>query len=320
VVVGDSTTVNLYKLAAAALDGRPGRRAVVCDPGDFPTDRYVMAGLAQARGLEIRPVAPGGRLGSVLDGDVALVMFSMVDYRSGEIADVPAITDAAHRAGALTLWDLSHAAGAVDVHLDAWGVDLATGCTYKYLNAGPGAPAWLYVRDALREQLLPPVWGWFGQRDQFEMGAAFEPAPGIRRWVSGTPAVLGLVALDEALAVLERAGIGRVRAKSIALTTVAAGLADDWLAPLGFSLASPDDARRRGSHLALRHPEARRLSRALREEAATVPDFRPPDLLRVGLSPLTTRFTEVWDGFDRIRRLAADAAWDRYDPSPETVT
>ena len=320
VVVGDSTTVNLYKLAAAALDHRPERRAVVCDPGDFPTDRYVMAGMAQARGLEIRPVAPGGRPASVLDGDVALAMFSMVDYRSGEIADVPTITEAAHRVGALTLWDLSHAAGAVDVHLDAWGVDLATGCSYKYLNGGPGAPAWLYVREALHEQLLPPVWGWFGQRDQFAMGAAFEPAPGIRRWVSGTPAVLGLVALDEALAVLERAGIGRVRTKAVALTTVAVDLADAWLAPLGFTLASPADARRRGSHIALRHPEARRLSRALREEAATVPDFRPPDLLRVGLSPLTTRFTEVWDGFDRIRRLAADAAWDRYDLSPGVVT
>jgi kynureninase len=256
----------------------------------------------------------------VLDGDVALAMFSMVDYRSGEIADVPTITEAAHRVGALTLWDLSHAAGAVDVHLDAWGVDLATGCSYKYLNGGPGAPAWLYVREALHEQLLPPVWGWFGQRDQFAMGAAFEPAPGIRRWVSGTPAVLGLVALDEALAVLERAGIGRVRTKAVALTTVAVDLADAWLAPLGFTLASPADARRRGSHIALRHPEARRLSRALREEAATVPDFRPPDLLRVGLSPLTTRFTEVWDGFDRIRRLAADAAWDRYDLSPGVVT
>jgi kynureninase len=320
VVVGDSTTVNLYKLAAAAFDSRPGRCAVVCDPGDFPTDRYVIAGLAQARGLEMRPVGGGGRLESALDGDVALVMFSVVDYRTGEIADVPAVTDAAHRAGALTLWDLSHAAGAIEIRLDEWNVDLATGCSYKYLNAGPGAPAWLYVREALHEQLLPPVWGWFGQRDQFAMGPVFEPAPGIRRWVSGTPAVLGLVALDEALAVLERAGMARVRTKAVALTTLAADLAHAWLAPLGFTLASPVDARRRGSHVALRHPEARRLSRALREEAATVADFRPPDLLRVGLSPLTTRFTEVWDGLDRIRRLATDQAWDRYDPAPEVVT
>jgi kynureninase len=247
-------------------------------------------------------------------------MFSVVDYRTGEIADVPAITGAAHRAGALTLWDLSHAAGAIEVQLDDWGVDLAAGCSYKYLNAGPGAPAWLYVRADLHEELLPPVWGWFGQRDQFVMGPTFEPAPGIGRWLSGTPAVLGLVALDEALTVLERAGITRVRAKGLALTGMAADLADAWLVPLGFSPASPADPRRRGSHVALRHPEARRLSRALREEAATVADFRPPDLLRVGLSPLTTRFCEVWDGFDRIRRLAADRAWDRYDPAPEAVT
>jgi kynureninase len=320
VVVGDSTTINLYKLAAAALDARPDRRAVVCDPADFPTDRYVIAGLAQARGLEIRPVAAGAEPSSALDRDVGLVMFSVVNYRTAEIADVPAITDAAHRAGALTLWDLSHAAGALEVRLDDWGVDLAAGCSYKYLNAGPGAPAWLYVRKDLHEQLLPSVWGWFGQRDQFAMGPTFEPAPGIRRWLSGTPAVLGLVALDEALTVLERAGMMRVRTKSLTLTTMAADLADAWLVPLGFTMASPADARRRGSHVALRHPEARRLSRALREEAATVADFRPPDLLRVGLSPLTTRFDEVWDGFDRIRRLTADRAWDRYDPTPETVT
>ena len=320
VVVSDSTTVNLYKLAAAALDDRPGRRAVVCDADDFPTDRYVIAGLAQARGLDVRRVGGAAQLESALDGDVALVMFSVVDYRSGDIADVPAISDAAHRAGALTLWDLSHAAGAIVVSLDEWGVDLGAGCSYKYLNAGPGAPAWIYVRRELHDRLRPPVWGWFGQRDQFAMGADFEPARGIRRWLSGTPNVLGLVALDEGLVLLERAGIAALRAKGVLLTTFAADLTGAWLVPMGFTLASPGDARRRGSHLALRHPEARRLSRALREEAATVADFRPPDLLRIGLAPLTTRFTDVWDGFDRIRRLAATQAWARYDPTPEVVT
>jgi kynureninase len=320
VVVADSTTVNLYKLAAAAIDARPGRSAIVCDPADFPTDRYVLAGLARALGLALRPVAPRGPVEQAIDGDVALVAFSVVDYRSGEIADVRAVSAAAHRAGALALWDLSHAAGAIDVHLDEWEVDLAAGCTYKYLNAGPGAPAWLYVRQILQEQLQPPVWGWFGQRDQFAMGAQFEPADGIRRWLSGTPAVLGLVAVDAGVSLLEEAGIDRVQTKGVALTSFAARLVEEWLAPLGFTLASPEDAARRGSQLALRHPEAFRLSRALIEEASTIPDFRAPDLLRIGLSPLTTRFGDVWDGFDRLRQLTTDRAWERYDPTPGPVT
>jgi kynureninase len=320
VVLADSTTVNLFKLAAAALDARPGRSTIVCDPGDFPTDRYVLAGLAQARGLRIRSVERPDEVERALDGDVALVMFSVVDYRSGAIADAATVTAAAHAAGALTVWDLSHAAGVLDVRLDDWQVDLAAGCTYKYLNAGPGAPAWLYVRRALQDHLVPPVWGWFGQRDQFAMGARFQPAAGIRRWLSGTPAVLGLVAVDAAVSLLEEAGIERVRAKGVALTSFATDLAERWLAPLGFALGSPTDATRRGSQLALRHPEAFRLSRALIEEASTIPDYRAPDVLRIGLSPLTTRFREVWDGFDRLRRLVEDRAWERYDPTPGAVT
>ena len=320
VAVADSTTINLYKLAAAALDARPGRATVVCDPADFPTDRYVLAGLAQTRGLTIRPVEGPGRAGAALDGDVALVMFSVVDYRSGEIADVASVTAAAHRAGALALWDLSHAAGAIPAHLDDWGVDLAAGCTYKYLNGGPGAPAWLYVRRDLQEQLVPPVWGWFGQRDQFAMGERFDPAPGIRRWLSGTPAVLGIVAVDSGVSLLEEAGIERVRAKGMALTSYAAALTREWLAPLGFTIGSPLDESRRGSQLALVHPEAWRLSRALIAEAATIPDFRAPDVLRIGLSPLTTRFCDVWEGLDRLRHLARSRAWERYDTTPGAVT
>jgi kynureninase len=319
VVVADSTTVNLFKLAGAAIEARPGRTTVVCDPSDFPTDRYVLDGLAQARGLTVRHLT-ADQVEWGVDRDVAAVVLSVVDYRTGAVADVPAVTAAAHGAGALTVWDLSHAAGAIDVRLDDWGVDLAAGCTYKYLNAGPGAPAWLYVRRGLHDRLVPPVWGWFGQRDQFAMGQAFTPAAGIRRWLSGTPPILGLAAIDEAVAMLERAGIERVRAKGVALTTVAADLWARWLAPHGFALASPADAHQRGSHISLRHPEALRISRALREEASTVADFRPPDLLRIGLAPLTTRFAEVWDGFDRVRRVTETRAWERYDAAPEAVT
>ena len=324
VLVCDSTTVNLYKLAAAALDAQPARRVIVTDDNNFPTDRYVLEGLARARGLELRLVDTDPVLGvqrhhvaAAMSPDVALVTFSHVDYRSGAVADVRAITDDSHRAGALALWDLSHAAGAVPADLDGWAVDLAVGCTYKYLNAGPGAPAWLYVARALQDRLVPPIWGWFGQADQFAMGARYEPAPGIRRWLAGTPAVSGLVAVDEGVALLAGAGMDRVRTKGGALCAYAEELWRWWLEPLGFGLGSPDV---RGSHLALHHREAYRLSRALIEEADVIPDFRPPDIVRIGLAPLSTRFVDVWDGFDRIRRLAADQAWNRYDPDPARVT
>jgi len=327
VVACDSTTVNLYKLAAAALDARPGRGVIVTDEANFPTDRYVMAGLAAARGVHVRllPTDPmtgptAAEVHAVANGDAALITFSQVDYRSGAIADVAAITRAAHDAGALVLWDLSHAAGSVPVELDRWGVDLAVGCSYKFLNGGPGAPAWLYVAGALQDSLVPPVWGWFGQADQFAMGPAYRPAAGVRRWLAGTPSVLGLVAVREGVTMLAEAGMDAVRAKGMALTGLAAELSARWLEPLGVRSGSPPAAERRGSHLALRHPEAYRLSVALAAEADVVPDFRAPDVLRVGLAPLSTRFTEVWDGFDRLRRLLEQEAWRRYDPVPTRVT
>jgi len=319
VVIADSTTVNLYKLVAAALGLQRGRSAVVYDPEDFPTDRYVVTGLAQALGLDARAAAPA-EAKTVIDRDVAVAVFSAVDYRTGKVVDVASVTEAAHGAGALVVWDLSHAAGAIDAQLDRWGVDLATGCTYKYLNAGPGAPAWLYVRRGLQDALVPPVHGWFGQRDQFAMGAEFEPAPGIRRWLSGTPPVLGLAAVDAGVSLLEEAGMARVRAKGVALTRFAIDVADDRLSPLGFSVGPPRDPERLSSHVALHHAEAYRLSRALINEASTVPDFRPPDVLRIGLSPLTTSFCDVWDGFERLRSLTAARAWERYDPVPGRVT
>jgi len=319
VVIADSTTVNLYKLFGAALEAQPGRTVIVYDADDFPTDRFVAMGLGHARRLEARTATPA-ELENVIGADVAAVMFSAVDYRTGEVADIASVTATARAAGVLVVWDLSHAAGAVDVHLDEWGVDLATGCTYKYLNAGPGAPAWAYVRRDVQGALVPPIWGWFGQQDQFAMGPRFEPAGGVRRWLSGTPPVLGLVAIDAAVSLLEEAGIQRVRAKGMALTRFAIDVADDRLSPLGFSVGPPRDPARLGSHVALHHPEAYRLSRALIEEAATVPDFRPPDVLRIGLSPLTTSYADVWDGFERLRVLAAGRAWERYDPAPARVT
>jgi kynureninase len=311
VVVSDSTTVNLYKLAAAALDARPGRTTIVTDRANFPTDRYVLEGLAERRDLTIRWIDPDPIEGilpadvdEVLDGDVALVTFSHVNYRSAAIADVEAITRRAHDAGALTLWDLSHAAGAVEIELERWAVDLAVGCTYKYLNAGPGAPAFLYVRGALQAELRNPIQGWFGQREQFAMGQGYAPRPDVGAWLTGTPAVLGVVAVDEGVRLVEEAGMAAIRRKAIALTEYGLALHDAWLGPLGLSIGSPRDARRRGAHLAVRHPDARAINAAL-VAGGVITDFREPDSIRLGLSPLTTRFVDVWTGLDRLRRLVA---------------
>jgi kynureninase len=312
VIVSDSTTVNFYKLAVAALDARPGRRVIVTDRANFPTDRYVLEGLAGRRGLEIAWLDPDpveGPLAADVEaaltahaGNVALVTLSHVNYRSAAIADMASITSLAHGAGALALWDLSHSAGSIEVELEASGADLAVGCTYKFLNGGPGAPAWLYVRRALQGALRNPIQGWFGQRDQFAMGQGYDPEPGIRRWLTGTPGILAIAAADEGVALVEEAGIDRIRAKGVALTEYAIALFDAWLAPIGFGLGSPRDPARRGAHVAVRHPDARRLTEGL-IAAGVVPDFREPDSIRLGLSPLTTSFRDVWVGIGRVRDL-----------------
>jgi kynureninase len=328
VVVADSTTVNLYKAAAAALAARPERRVVVTDAGNFPTDRYVLESLCQSDGCRLRFIqtdaVDGVQVADVAaataPGDVALVALSHVDYRSGALADLAAITEAAHQAGAWTLWDLSHSAGAVPVDLDASQADLAVGCTYKYLNGGPGAPAFVYVRGAHQAHLRQPIWGWFGQRNQFAMGPSYDPAPGMGSWLSGTPPVLGLVAVAEGVEGVAAAGIGPLRERSLALTELIVTLVDRWLSPLGATLASPRDPERRGGHVAVRHPEAWRLRQALIERYAVIPDFRAPDVVRLGPAPLYTRFVEVWDALDRFRQALDSGAWASYPATPGRVT
>ncbi len=310
VVVSDSTTVNLYKLCVAALDARPGRAAIVTDRDNFPTDRYVVEGIAAARGMTVRWIEADPIEGprpadveAVLDDAVALVTLSHVAYRTAAVADMGAITAAAHRAGALALWDLSHAAGSIPVDLGRDGADLAVGCTYKYLNGGPGAPAFLYVRGELQRELRQPVWGWWGRDDMFEMEQGYRPVDGIRSFLVGTPPVVSMAAVEEGVAMVLEAGIERLRTKGVALTEYAVALHDAWLAPLGFALASPRDPARRGSHVLLRHPEARRLSGELAAHGV-VPDFRQPTGIRVGLAPLTTRFVDVHDGLRTLAELA----------------
>ncbi|MET9103902.1 kynureninase [Streptomyces antibioticus] len=316
VVVSDSTSVNLYKLAGAALGAAPGRGTVLMDAEDFPTNRYVMQGLADQRGSRLRRLASdldGGLdldvLRSALDEDVALVVLSLVSYRSGALVDMARVNELARSVGARVLWDLSHAAGAVPVDLAADGADLAVGCTYKYLNGGPGSPAFLYVRSALQSRLRQPVWGWFGQREQFRMGPDYDPVPGIERFLVSTPPLLSLAAIEPALALVEEAGVARIRAKGLRLGRLADDLADAWLTPLGFRPASPRPPERRGAHLSLHHPDAWRICQTLAADAKVVCDYRVPDRLRIGPSPLYTRFTEVWDALSRIREVAAGGTY-----------
>ena len=310
VVVADSTTVNLYKLLWAALDARPDRGTIVTDRDNFPTDRYVVEGLAKARGLTIRWIEAdqvGGPqpsdVAAALDDDVALVTLSHVSYRSAAIADMPAITARAHDAGALMLWDLCHSVGAVPVDLEGAGADLAVGCTYKYVNGGPGSPAFLYVRTAHQSGLTPPIWGWFGRRNQFAMEQGWDRSDGITPFLSGTPPVLSVSAVEVGAAMLVEAGIDAVRAKGMALTRFAVELFDEWLAPKGFTLASPRDAALRGSHVLFRHPDGLGLYRRLLDRGV-IPDYREPRGIRMGMAPLTTRFADVATGILTLSELA----------------
>jgi len=308
--VADSTTVCFYKAACAALDARPGRTEIVTDPGNFPTDRYVIESLAAARGLWLRWLEPAdptrgpsaAELAALVGECTALVTFTHVDYRSAAILDMAAITRVAHDAGALTLWDLSHSVGAVEVSLDGAGADLAVGCTYKYLCGGPGSPAFIYVRRELANTLRQPIWGWLGRLDPFRMDPGYEPAEGIRAFLSGTPPILALHALEPGIEMVTRAGIERIRAKGIALTELAIALADAWLAQHGVSVASPRDGAVRGAHVALAHADAAALCEQLAGRGVLA-DYRAPDVVRIGLSPLSTRFAEVWDGLSVLREL-----------------
>ena len=308
-VIGDSTTVLLYKLARAAVDARPGRRTVVLDTDNFPTDRYVLEGIAAERGLRLTWIETDPATGvtaeqvaDVVDGDTALVLFSQVAYRSGWLADVAAVNRVAHAAGALTMWDLCHSAGSVPIALDEWGVDLAVGCTYKYLNGGPGAPAFAYLRHELQGELRQPIQGWMGHRAAFEMGPGYEPAAGIRALLSGTPPILAMVPLHANLDMLAEAGIEAVRAKSLQLTDLVLDIADDWLAPYGVEVASPREPARRGGHVTLRRDGFKELLAPL-WDSGVIPDYRRPDGLRIGPAPLSTSFTEVCRGLTVLREL-----------------
>jgi kynureninase len=330
IVTCDTVSVNLFKLASAALALRPNRTRIVSDTLNFPSDLYILQGLVRLLGDRHTILRIGSQDGGItpdldalaaaIDNTTALVTLSHVTFKSGYLYDMTTVTDLAHSNGALVIWDLSHSAGAVPISLDACNADFAIGCTYKYLNGGPGAPAFLYVSTNLQEQAASPIWGWWGQKSPFAFNLDYTPAPGVARFLTGSQPILSMLAMEAALDPLLEAGMNPLRLKSLLLSEYLIYLADTTLAPLGFSLGSPRTAEQRGSHVSLRHPEGYRINRALIEEMNVLPDFREPDNLRLGLTPLYTSFVDIWQGVNRIRRVVEENLYVKYPPDRQTVT
>jgi len=330
IVVSDSTSMNLFKLAASALQLHPQRSKIITDTLNFPSDLYILQGLVQLLGGRHEIVRIGSKDGdltpdleamfSAIDENTALVTLSHVVYKSGYLYDMSAITEKAHQAGALVLWDLSHSAGAVPIELDRSNADFAIGCTYKYLNGGPGAPAFLYVNKNLQGQATSPIWGWWGQTAPFAFGLEYSPAPGINRFLAGTQPMLSILAMEAALDPMLEAGMDAIRRKSMLMTDYMISLTDEVLAPLGFTLGTPRTPERRGSHVSLRHSEGYRINRALIEEMNVIPDFREPDNIRFGLAPLYTTFEEIWQTVERLRIVMQEKRYEKYPKDRMTVT
>ena len=309
VMVADSTSVNLFKLLGAALSARPGRRVIVSERRNFPTDLYIAEGLAALldQGHELRLVEPEG-VAAAIAKDTAVVMLTHVNYHTGAMHDMDAITRAAHAKGALMLWDLAHSAGAVPVDLAGCDVDLAVGCGYKFLNGGPGAPAFLYVAPRLQDALRYPLTGWLGHAAPFAFETGYRPGQGIARTMVGTPPVLSLAALEVGIDIALQAPMEQVRAKSVRQTTIFAELLEQVGAGLGFQLASPRDAARRGSQVCLAHGQAYAIMQALIARGV-IGDFRAPDILRFGITPLYTRYVDLFDAAEALRLVMAGGEW-----------
>lgn len=324
----DTTSVNFYQLCSAAVAARPNRKTIVSDTANFPTDRYILEGICKQYGLKLvlidddsgeEFVSPE-MLKKVLNDDVALVTLSVIQYRSGVLHDVPKLTQLVRDAGALFVWDASHAVGVVPMQYDIDKVDLAVGCTYKYCNSGPGSPAWLYVSHAMQNELQVPIQGWFAQRDQFAMGQGFDRVEGMRGFQIASPSIIGMRCVQTSLSMIERAGLEEIAKKAAIGTNLMIELHDAWLAPLGFSVVTPRDSRRRGGHISVRHEHAYKVSEAMRVFGNVIGDFRQPDCIRLAISPLATSYVEVFDGFARIRDLVTTKKYLEVEESSSRVT
>ena len=333
VIMADSTSINLFKLAYAALKLQAGKKALVSDELNFPSDIYVLQGLIDLFGnkheLRLAKSADGKgvtmeELEQQLSNDTALLSLSHVAFKSAFMYDMKAVTQMAQSKGAMVLWDLSHAVGAVPINLNTCNVDLAIGCTYKYLNGGPGSTAFLYVRKDLQEKLISPVWGWFGQNDPFTFSLEYKPAEGIQRFLAGTPPVLSLSAIEPALDIILEAEIDKLRKKSLAQSRYLMKLHNHFLEPLGFSLGSPVLDEERGSHVSLRHPEAYRICKALTDPSVggktVIPDFREPDNIRLGITPLYTSFMDIYEAVMQLKMIAEKKLYSRFSLQREKVT
>jgi kynureninase len=329
VVVTDSTSVNLFKLVMTALDLFPDRKKVISETLNFPSDLYILQGCLQLMGdeyqLHLVPSEDGIQIKEeafldAIDERTALVTFSHVAFKSGYLYDLERIAEKVRQVGAMILVDLSHSVGVLPIELDRWGVDLAVGCTYKYLNGGPGSPAFLYVRKELQNQVLSPIWGWFGQHKPFDFELEYRAVGGIRRFLVGSPSILYLMGLEPALDIIRSAGIERIREKSKRLTSYLIHLTQEELEPFGFQLGTPLDPKKRGSHVSLRHPEGYRINRALIEEMSVLPDFREPDHIRLGLAPLYTSFFDLWEAVQRTKKVVREGRYRKYPKERLEIT
>ncbi len=329
VILGDSTSVNIFKLVMAALQAQPGRYKVVTDDLNFPSDVYIMQGALKLAGAGYRlemvhsmdeMTVSKEALTNAIDQNTALVALTHTAFKSGFVYDMDTVTRQAHHAGALMLWDLCHSVGAMPLSVNGAGVDLAVGCTYKYLNGGPGAPSFLFVRRDLQNELLNPIWGWFGQKAQFDFALDYQPAAGVQRFLAGTPMLLSLAPVESSVDMVLEAGLDRLRSKSVQQTEYLIALWETFLEPLGVKLNSPRDWRLRGSHVSLGHPQGLRIDRALIEDMNVIPDFRYPDNIRFGVAPLYTSFTEIHEAVMRLRRVIADKVYEKYPVERLEVT
>ena len=332
ILVCDTTSVNFYQLCLAAVHARPGRKTIITDAANFPTDRYILDGIAKQFGLKLvlienedSGVAKHERittqvLAPYLNDDVALVTLQVIQYRSGARTDIKSITDQVRAVGGLVVWDASHAVGAIELDLDANGVDLCVGCTYKYGNSGPGSPAWLYVSKRIQKELQVPIQGWFAQDAQFEMGPVFERAQNIRGFQIASPSLMGIRCVKTSFSMIKEAGIDAIAQKAAVGTQMMIDLHDAWLAPLGFELNTPRDPKERGGHISLVHPDAAQICVAMREISNVIPDYRTPNSIRLAISPLPTSYVEVWDGFARMRDLVASGQYKTIKEGGSRVT
>lgn len=337
VLVTDTTSINFYRACKAAISARPGRKTIIIDEANFPTDRYILQGIAKDLNLKLVTIQNDIRsesgqyngsdesitiaeLKKYLTDDVALVTFSVIQYRSGALNDVKELTKLIHENGSLVVWDASHAIGVVDLQFDRDDVDLAIGCTYKYGNSGPGAPAWIYVSQKLQNELSMPIQGWFAQKDQFIMGSEFEKAEGMRGFQIASPSILGLRCVKTSFEIIKSASLRTISEKAAIGTSLMIEMFDELLAPLGFELTTPRDANRRGGHISIHHTDAEKIARGLRVYKNVIPDYRVPNCIRLAISPLTNSYEEIWEGFIRIADYVKSGDYQLLGEAKSSVT